>query len=75
MADILKEKQVLEGREHKPKKSSSIEQTIAQLEGVLDLGFRQEPWWSTLIYWVKELRWRKMFWKRMGCPSKPEIKQ
>ena len=75
MDNSVKEKPLVQGQSLKPKKPGVMEQAIAQLEGAIDLEYQPESWWSVLVYWIQELRWRRVFWEKMGRPPAPEIKQ
>ena len=75
MDNTLEDKSQIHANEGKPKKSGVMEQALALLDGTLSLEYEREPWWSLLIFWIQELRWRRVFWEKMGRPPEPEIKQ
>lgn len=69
----VKEKSELQGKERKPQKPGVLEQALAQIDDALKLEYQQESWWSILVFWIQELRWRRIFWEKMGRPPEPEI--
>jgi hypothetical protein len=69
MDEILDEKSLVNGKE-----PGVLKQTQSRLEGVLEIEQTRESWWSILIFWIHELRWRRVFWEKMGHPPKPEVK-
>lgn len=75
MDNTLEEQKNINARDSKPKKSGVMEQAMAQLEGVMEIEYEQESWWSALVFWIQELRWRRVFWEKMGRPPEPEIEQ
>jgi hypothetical protein len=75
MDNTLEEKPLVPERSVKPKKTRVMEQALAQLDAALELERQHESWWSILVYWIQELRWRRVFWEKMGRPPEQEIKQ
>jgi hypothetical protein len=73
MDNTLEEKPRIHGKDHKPKEAGVMEQALAQLDGAVQLDYQPESWWSILVFWIRELRWRRIFWKKMGHPPGSEI--
>jgi hypothetical protein len=72
MDKILEEESQVKERIGKQKISSSIEQALVELE-TFAFEEQHEPWWEILRFWIQELRWRRIFWEKMGRPSAEEI--
>jgi hypothetical protein len=72
MDKILEQKPLVKDRVGKPKKSSSVEQALAQLES-LSFEEQHESWWRVLLYWIRELRWRRIFWENMRRSATEEF--
>jgi hypothetical protein len=69
----VKEKTELQRKVRKPQKPGVLEQALAQIDDALELEYQKESWWSILVFWIRELRWRRTFWEKMGRPPEPEI--
>jgi hypothetical protein len=74
MDKILEEESRVKERIGKQKISNSIEQALAELE-TLAFEEQHEPWWEILRYWIQELRWRRIFWEKMGQLPEEEFKK
>jgi hypothetical protein len=75
MDNKVKEQPDVQGKGPKPQKPGVMEQALAHLNGAIQIEYQKESWWSIIVFWVQELRWRRIFWEKMGRPPEPEIKQ
>jgi hypothetical protein len=75
MDNKVKEQPDVQGKGPMPQKSGVLEQALAHLNGAHQIEYQEESWWSIIVFWIQELRWRRIFWEKMGRPPEPEIKQ
>jgi hypothetical protein len=74
MDSTLEKKAMMSKQMGKHKKAGVMDQALAQLEA-MGLEEQHESWWSILRFWIQELRWRRIFWEKMGRPPENEIEQ
>ena len=75
MDNTLEEKPLVQESSHKPEQSGFLDRTIAKIKRSLASGTQHESWWSNLIFWIGEIRWRRAFWKKISQPHESEIKK
>jgi hypothetical protein len=74
MENALEKKAMMSKHAGKHKKAGVMDQALAQLES-MGLEEQHESWWSIVLFWIHELRWRRIFWEKMGRPPGKEIEQ
>jgi hypothetical protein len=75
MDNTLEEKPLVQESSHKPEQSGFLDRTISKIKRSLASGTQHESWWSNLIFWIGEIRWRRAFWKKISQPHESEIKK
>lgn len=75
MDNTLEEKPLVQESNHKIEQSGIIDRAIAKIRRTLATGTQHESWWSNLIFWIGELRWRRVYWEKMSQPHESEIKK
>jgi hypothetical protein len=73
MDDIFERKPIVDGSIVIPPIGTPIDQALGQLEGGMDIEQKHESWWSILRFWIRELRWRRAFWKKVDRPVIEEL--
>jgi hypothetical protein len=63
MDNKVKEQPDVQGKGPKPQKPGVMEQALAHLNGAIQIEYQKESWWSIIVFWVQELRWRRIFWE------------
>ncbi|MBE0635604.1 hypothetical protein IH601_06390 [Candidatus Bipolaricaulota bacterium] len=72
MDKTLDRKPPIDERLVKPEKPEIMEPAQKKAEVGYELTEQHASWWSNLRFWIRELRWRRAFWKKMGLPINEE---
>lgn len=70
MDNTLEEKKIYAEGLRKARKIDALHEVLAELESESEFETQKETWWEILRFWIRELRWRRVFWEKMGHPHK-----
>ncbi len=74
MDNTLEEKKIYAEGLRKARTIDALHEVLAELESESEFDTQQETWWEILRFWIRELRWRRVFWEKMGRPHEGEGK-